>query len=112
MAMGTYNAQPKVGGSVFGSHTSVGVEAAFTFVTFTFPRPVMPTHVTAVTSAGAGVVRVVLDNQRNLDVPWAANTVVKESLGGAFPAPVNALSVGFENISGVATAVAAVFYAA
>lgn len=106
-----YAAQPRVGGSISGSHTSTGVEAVFTFVTYTFPRPIIPTHTTVVTSTGSGLVRIVLDNQRNLDVPFAANTVVRESLDGALPSKVNALSVGFEAVSGVLTAVAAVFYA-
>ena len=98
------------GGSISGSHTSTAAETVFTFVTYTFPRPAQPIMLTITSSAGAGLVRVVLDNQRNLDIPTAINTVVPQPLSAILSAYVNALSVGFECIAGVATISATVTY--
>lgn len=98
------------GGSISGSHTSTAAETAFTYVTYTFPRPAMPTTITITTSAGSGVVQIVLDNQRNQNYAFALNTVASYSLAGILSAPVNALSVGFEALSGVMTVTATVGY--
>lgn len=99
-----------IGGSISGSHTSTGVEAAFTYVTYTFPRPATPQYIVITTSAGSGLVQIVLDNQRNLNIPFALNTVVQYPIVGVLSAMVNALSVGFEALSGVMTVTATVHY--
>ena len=98
------------GGSISGSHTSTQAETAFTYVTYTFPRPANPQYIVITTSAGSGIVQIVLDNQRNLNLPFALNTLGTYSIAGILSAPVNALSVGFEALSGVMTVTATVHY--
>jgi len=98
------------GGSISGSHTSTGVESSFTFVTYTFPRPAYPQYVVITTSAGSGLVEIILDNQRNLLIPFSLNVLAPYYVNGVINQAVNALSIGFEALSGVLTVVATVHY--
>lgn len=110
---GTVVGQPSPGitnGAVVNSHTSTAAETAFTSVTFTFPRPAIPVTLTANMSAGAGAISIVLTNQTNLYVATSINTIATVPLTGIFPTPQNAIAVGFECISGVATITAVVAY--
>jgi hypothetical protein len=101
---------PGMGGSISGSHTSTGVESSFTFVTYTFPRPAMPYLLAVTTSAGSGLIEIVLDNQRNILLPFSLNVLAPYNISGVISQAVNALSVGFEALSGVLTVSATVHY--